>query len=46
MGNPLVVLALSLSVDWHVRFYIAVLSIMLFFLEFVSGDISLTGFYL
>ena len=29
---------------WHKRFYIAVLSILLFFLTFVSGDFALKGF--
>ena len=37
--------ALSQSLHWHMLLYIAVLFII-FFLEFVSGDLTLTGFWL
>ena len=38
-------MVLSQSVHWHLRFYIAALSITFFlFLDFVSGDLALTGF--
>ena len=39
-------MALSLSVHWHTRFYIAalnVLSIIFSFLDFVSGNLAMTG---
>ena len=36
--------ALSPSLHWNARFYIAALSIISFFLDFVSGDLALTRF--
>ena len=36
--------ALSQSVYWHARFYISALSITFSFLDFVSGNLALTGF--
>ena len=38
--------ALSQSVHWHTRFFIAALSIISFFLDFVSGDLALTLYWL
>ena len=35
-------MALSQSVHWHSRFDIAALSIIIFFLDLVSGDLALT----
>ena len=34
----------SPSIHWHTRFYTAALSIIFIFLDFVSGDLALTGF--